>query len=128
MVSLGAPGPVEASRAAASSGSDGFLSPDRQIWCSATAKEVGCVSGPGRASHGAIVRRDGKVTLCPVGSAGIGWKCFQNFDETAPVLHYGRRVEAGGFTCTSTRQGITCAVRASGRGFRIDSSTVVKIH
>jgi hypothetical protein len=104
-----------------------FLSPDGAIWCSATATEVGCVSRPGTNADGAVVNRRGKVTLCHVGSAGPAWKCFQNFDETAPVLHYGRRVEVGAFTCTSKRAGITCTVRPGGRGFRIDRQGVVAI-
>jgi hypothetical protein len=121
------PGPAETARASAAIGADGFLSPDRKTWCSGTAKEVGCVSLPGPTSHGAIVKRGGKVILCPVGSAGVGWKCFQNFDAKAPVLHYGRRADVGGFTCASARQGITCTVRASGRGFRIDSEGVAQV-
>jgi hypothetical protein len=112
-------------------GADGFLSPDRKTWCSATAKEVGCVSFRGAvdqgAGHGAILRRGGALTLCPESSAGPGWACFQNFDESAPVLHYGRRVEVGPFLCASRRQGITCTVRASGRGFRVDRDEVVAI-
>jgi hypothetical protein len=122
-----AAGPVETAHASVAIGADGFLSPDRTTWCSGNAKEVGCVSLPGSTAHGAIVRRGGKVTLCPEGSAGTGWDCFQNFDEKAPVLHYGRRAEVGAFLCTSTRQGIACTVRASGRGFRIDRRDVVAL-
>jgi hypothetical protein len=120
-LAAGHPDPAQTSAAV------GFLSPDRAIWCSATATEVGCVSLPGATAHGAVVNRRGKVTLCPVGSAGRGWKCFQNFDKTAPVLHYGKRVEVGAFTCTSKRAGITCTVRPGGRGFRIDRPGVVAV-
>jgi hypothetical protein len=122
-----APSPALTARASSAVGADGFLSPDRKTWCSGTAKEVGCVSLPGPTSHGAIVKRGGKVILCRVGSAGAGWKCFQNFDSKAPVLRYGRRAEVGGFTCASARQGITCTVRASGRGFRIDNEGVARV-
>jgi hypothetical protein len=118
---------AEAAHASAVIGADGFLSPDRATWCSASAKEVGCVSLSGTDAHGAIVSRGGKVILCPVGSAGRGWDCFQNFDEKAPVLHYGSRAEFGAFGCASTRRGITCTVRASGRGFRIDRGGVVAV-
>jgi hypothetical protein len=116
-----------AQASSASFGVDGFLSPDRKTWCSGNAKEVGCVSLPSSApqdSHGAILKRGGRVILCPEGSAGLGWACFQNFDEMAPVLRYGHRAEVGAFRCASTRQGITCTVRASGRGFRIDRREV----
>jgi hypothetical protein len=119
--------PAGALAGAHASATVGFLSPDRAIWCSATATEVGCVSLPGATAHGAVVNHRGKVTLCPVGTAGPGWKCFQNFDETAPVLHYGKQVEVGAFTCTSKRAGITCTVRAGGPGFRIDRREVVAI-
>lgn len=101
---------------AATVGADGFLSPDHATWCSANAKEVGCVSLPGAESDGAIVRRGGKVILCPVGTAGAEWGYFQNFGEKAPVLHYGSSAEIGPFRCASSRRGITCTVQQSGRG------------
>jgi hypothetical protein len=60
--------------ASAAIDADGFLLPDRKTWCSGTAKEVGCVSFRGPvgqgAGHGAILRRGGKVTICPESSAG----------------------------------------------------------
>jgi hypothetical protein len=110
---------------------DGFLSPDGKTWCQGTATEVGCVSfrtgspeGPG---HGAVLRKGGQVVLCPESSAGPRWKCFQNFDETAPVLGYGHRAKIGGFRCSSARQGITCVLSATGKGFRIDDETAVAV-
>jgi hypothetical protein len=117
----------EAAHASTAIGADGFLSPDRGTWCSGDAKEVGCVSLHGKKSHGAVLTRSGKVTICPAGSAGPAWACFQDFDEAAPVLHYGHRVETGPFLCASTRRGITCKVRADGRGFRIDRREVVAL-
>jgi hypothetical protein len=117
--------------AAAAIDADGFLSPDRKTWCSGTAREIGCVSFRGPvgqgAGHGAVLGRGGKVTICPESSAGPGWACFQNFDESAPVLKYGKRAAVGAFLCSSTRQGIACTVRASGRGFRVDRDEVVAI-
>jgi hypothetical protein len=127
LAGAGVTGQGEAAHASATIGADGFLSPDHSTWCSGDAKEVGCVSLPGKKSHGAVLTRGGKVTLCPVGSAGPAWKCFQNFDESAPVLHYGQRVETGPFACASTQRGIVCKVRASGRGFRIDRREVVAL-
>jgi hypothetical protein len=123
----GGAGQDDAAHAAAAIGADGFLSPDRTTWCSGSAKEVGCVSLQGKKSHGAVLTRGGKVTLCPEGSAGPAWKCFQNFDESAPVLHYGQRVETGPFVCASTRRGIACKVRSDGRGFRIDRREAVAL-
>jgi hypothetical protein len=108
-------------------GADGFLSPDHQVWCNGNAQEVGCVTVPDAAAHGAIVKRSGKIILCPESTAGPAWACFQNFDESAPVLHYGQRVETGPFACASTQRGIVCKVRASGRGFRIDRREVVAL-
>ena len=109
-------------------GPDGFLSPDHHTWCSGSAAEVGCVSFHGSVEggvgHGAVLKRGGKLTLCPESSAGPEWACFQNFDESAPVLHYGQSVEVGGLRCKSTRRGITCLVRKSSRGFRIDRNAV----
>jgi hypothetical protein len=110
---------------------DGFLSPDGKTWCQGTATEVGCVSfragasqGPG---HGAVLRKGGKVVLCPESSAGPSWKCFQNFDETAPKLGYGKQATIGAFRCSSARQGITCVLRATGKGFRIDAEKAVAV-
>jgi hypothetical protein len=122
---------VGTAHASTTIGADGFLSPDHKTWCSGTASEIGCVSFKGSiadgAGHGAIVKRGGKIVLCPESTAGPAWACFQNFDETAPVLHYGESTEVGGFRCKSTRQGITCLVRKSGRGFRVDRTAVTAI-
>jgi hypothetical protein len=122
---------VGTAHASSTIGADGFLSPDHKTWCSGNAGEVGCVAFRGSVAngkgHGAIVKRGGKIVLCPESSAGPSWACFQNFDETAPVLHYGESTEVGGFRCKSTKQGVTCLVRNSGRGFRIDRTTVTAI-
>jgi hypothetical protein len=111
---------------------DGFLSPDGKTWCQATAGEVGCVTfdegGAEGPSHGAVLRKTGKLVLCPDSSDGPRWKCFQNFDERAPVLGYGKRAKVGGFRCSSARQGITCVVAATGKGFRIDDEKAVAVH
>jgi hypothetical protein len=111
---------------------DGFLSPDGTTWCEGAGSEVGCVSfsegdeeGPG---HGAVLKSGGKLTLCQPASAGTGWRCFQNFDDSAPVLGYGRSVKSGAFRCTSSRQGITCVLRSSGKGFRITGDSVARLH
>jgi hypothetical protein len=120
-----------AAAAAARSSADGFLSPDRTTWCQATATEVGCVSSPeGDAEgpgHGAVLKSGGKLVLCQPASAGPGWGCFQNFDASAPVLAYGRKVKLGAFRCASARQGITCVLRSSGKGFRITGDSVVRV-
>jgi hypothetical protein len=127
----GAGGPADTTGASAAFPADGFLSPDGKTWCSGNAQEVGCVSfragasqGPG---HGAVLKRGGQLILCREQSDNSGWNCFQNFDETAPVLHYGRRAEIGAFRCTSARRGITCTIRAGGRGFRINGDEVVAL-
>jgi hypothetical protein len=111
---------------------DGFLSPDGKTWCQGTATEIGCVTfdegGAEGPSHGAVLRKGGKLVLCPDSSDGLRWKCFQNFDSKAPVLGYGKRATIGGFRCSSARQGITCVVAASGKGFRVDDEKAVAVH
>jgi hypothetical protein len=121
-----------ASASGAAFPADGFLSPDKKVWCQEGDGEVGCVAlRHGRTpAHGAVARRGGRVTLCTEKSrknAYAEWDCFQNFDESAPVLHYGKRAEAGGFRCTSARPGITCTVIASGKGFAIDRGEVLRV-
>jgi hypothetical protein len=39
-------------------------------------------------------------------------------DPKAPVLHYGKTVRAGPFTCTSRRRGLSCHNR-NGHGFAV---------
>jgi hypothetical protein len=110
---------------------DGFLSPDGKTWCQGTATEVGCVSfrtgSPEGPADGAVLRKSGRVVLCPESSDGPRWKCFQNFDETAPVLGYGHRAKIGGFRCASARGGITCVLGSNGKGFRISGDSVVRV-
>jgi hypothetical protein len=38
---------------------------------------------------------------------------------SAKVLHYGKSLRVGPFTCTSRTSGLTCRSRASGHGFKI---------
>jgi hypothetical protein len=128
-------GTPEASGSASTSAAfpaDGFLSPDKKIWCQQSDGEVGCVAlrrsrTPG---YGAVAKRSGRVTLCAEKAgknAYAEWDCFQNFDESAPVLPYGKRAEAGGFRCASARKGITCTVVATGKGFLIDKNEALRV-
>ena len=41
------------------------------------------------------------------------------FTPGAKVLHYGKSLRVGPFTCTSRTSGLTCRSRASGHGFKI---------
>jgi hypothetical protein len=121
-----------ASASAAAFPADGFLSPDKKIWCQEGDGEVGCVAlrHGGTPAHGAVAKRGGRVTLCTEKSGknrSADWDCFQNFDESAPVLRYGKRAEADGFRCTSAHPGITCTVIATGKGFAIDKSEVLRV-
>ncbi len=43
------------------------------------------------------------------------------------VLRYGRTLTVGGFACTSRRNGMTCVVRATGKGFRIAKGGVYRV-
>jgi hypothetical protein len=128
--SAGVPEPTGSPIASGAFSADGFLSPDKKVWCSGDSREVGCVafrgavSGPG---HGAIVKRGGRVVLCAEKAGRTEWDCFQNFDEKAPVLRYGQRAEVGGFRCASARDGITCTVAATGKGFVINRDEVLRV-
>jgi hypothetical protein len=95
---------------------DGFLSPDRGVWCQITTDgndDAWCVSR-GTPQHGGRVRRDGTVILC---NAPV---CTQNWDTRSPVLRAGQRSEVGGYRCAAGADAsITCTVIATGRGFAI---------
>jgi hypothetical protein len=121
---------------------EGFLSPNRKIWCSGgfsrlpgSPPEVGCVtSGAVRPLLGGIVSADGAVTLCTEAPREVGhpapWGCYQNFDRSEPILPYGEAFEGGGFRCASGRDGITCTVVSgehAGKGFRIDIDEIAEV-
>lgn len=117
-----------------------FNSPDRRVWCIAGPYEVLCFatldplefSNPSNnpPERSASVASDGKVTLCFIAVATFNQQCLQNWNEKAPVLHYGQQNEAAGFRCTSATNGITC-IKVSGtgkaKGFRINKDEAVEV-
>lgn len=72
---------------------------------------VGCDLDWGNAF---IVEEKGAGLLGCVGDTAI--------DRSAPVLNYGRHVQAGGFTCLSETDGMTCR-NPGGGGFKISRAS-----
>lgn len=106
-------------------GQDQFLSPDRGLWCvlgNVPRREVYC--GSESRVHSAVLKSNGSVAICN----GVG--CVQNWNRSARVLGYGRRVELNGFLCKSETSGVTCTDAAGtgrGKGFRIDGTGVTRV-
>jgi hypothetical protein len=73
----------------------------------------------------ADVLSTGRVTICritatqPCDAGDPG--------EGDPTLGYGKRIRLGPFRCSSAHAGVTCVVRATGRGFRINRTKVVRL-
>lgn len=112
----------------------GFLSPDKKIWCQASAAPqstqtiVGCNSSPQVPSaYGGTVTAQGQVTVCHQEDT---WHCFQNFGTGVPVLPYGQSAEALGFRCTSEPNGITCITvsgTGAGEGFLVNTAEAIEV-
>lgn len=120
---------------------NGFLSPDRKVWCIGNLqslpaeREFGCVSRPApghRSGVGAVLGVKGAPQICEeltpedLEEHPPPWNCFQNFDPKAPVLPRGSAVVAGGFRCSSGSAGITCTYGegAARAGFVISQTDV----
>jgi hypothetical protein len=108
---------------------DGFLSPDRKVWCrifrDTSEDEAWCVTM--NPEHSGTVKRNGDVAICSGPGPG---DCTQNWDKRAPVLRYGQQSELYGYRCMSERKGITCTVIAGAgksKGFLINSSGVTRV-
>lgn len=105
-----------------------FLSADRRVWC-AVGDRARCTyaaegSGP---QHSAVIDAGGKVSLCSVPAVTFEQQCIQNFNDDAPVLKVGQRVELAGFVCTSEPDGITCKQTAGGKGFKVGPAGAVEL-
>ncbi len=111
-----------------------FLSPDRKVWC--VVEDRGCGTYPQPPTRAAQIDRQGNVTLCdvptltypPGGHVPLG--CFQNWNNSAPILRYGQSDLYNGVLCTSATNGITCTVASGagkGKGFRINKREAVKV-
>jgi hypothetical protein len=97
----------------------GFLSPDRNIWCALGADEAFCTSkSPDQTAE---LRQSGRVTTCTAAP------CGQNFDDRARVLAAGAQTAIFGYRCSAEANAITCALAASGKGFRIAPDGVTRV-
>lgn len=105
-----------------------FLSADRRVWCSvghgARCTYAAEGSGP---QHSAAMDEGGKVSLCSVPAVTFEQQCIQNWNDAAPVLKVGQRVELAGFVCTSEPDGITCTQTATGKGFKVGPAGAVEL-
>jgi len=110
-----------------------FLSPDKKVWCLLGAGAGFCgVGGPSEdgGEFAATISRSGKVHLCSVSVPSLQESCFQNWDESSPVLRYGEETEAEGIRCSSAEDGITCikvSGQGKGQGFRVSKDKAVRV-
>ena len=109
-----------------------FRSPDRVIGCIINESvpphyDLFCQALSGHARE-ATMSPDGTVTVCNLAVLD-GRFCSLGF-PSGPILAYGQRTEAQGFSCTSAPDGITC-IRAAGvgkgKGFRISTNEAVEV-
>lgn len=114
-------------QAAASKFDNGFLSPDREIWC--IHSEFASICGgparirPSSLALGGSVNAHGRASLC----YQRGTACIPNFDTHSPVLRLGEQVSGDGTTCKSKRRGIVCTADRNGHGFRINAHDVERV-
>lgn len=108
---------------AASARSAFFLSPTKNLGCQVVDNDARlrpsayCQSYASRTS--VTLSKDGRLRVCRTSSRCIGDAPFGT-----GTLAYGRSRTVGRFRCTSRRDGIRCVVRSTGRGFRIDRTSV----
>jgi hypothetical protein len=73
----------------------------------------------------ADVLSTGHVTICRISATQ---PCDAGDPgENDPTLGYGKHTSLGPFRCTSAHAGVTCVVRATGRGFRINRTKAVAV-
>jgi len=120
---------------------EGFLSPDRKVWCiTGTATDafgISCGTEPKPPTRAASLDRNGTVAICfvptlilPSSGHGPPAGCFQNWDSNAPILKYGQQTELNGLRCISATDGITCTVltgAGQGKGFRVNKDEAVEL-
>jgi hypothetical protein len=116
-----------------------FRSPDRRTLCSANVEMICDVPvGDERASHSAILRADGHLTVCnePPGeskspaNSESSQRCLGVTTDRAAVLSPGQRSELDGILCVATAESIRCTISSgatAGKGFRISSSEAVEV-
>ncbi len=141
--------PTTAARDVSAWPSAAFASPSGRIWCGLTARSALChfprgfrqtipsseevCPGEGLDVTGVAVTASGTSYFCsgdpsafPVRgqdsvawhtATGYPWVAYDGF--TLAVLPYGKALRHGDYVCASAENGVTCANRASGHGFRI---------
>jgi hypothetical protein len=118
-------GPFKRAGAPAAKTSASFYSPSRNVACEMDDGVTGLravVYCQSRAhSHSVQLSAAGAVKICR------GSRCLGDPGEHTPVLAYGHQQTVGRFRCQSAPAGVTCTVRATGKGFRIDRTTVHRI-
>ncbi|HEY2477230.1 MAG TPA: hypothetical protein VGI17_00705 [Solirubrobacterales bacterium] len=133
LTSPGAGTPVGVPGGSSNAGLTSFLSPDKNVWCLVEPGRAFCGAG-GPSGQGpelaGTLEKSGRVTLCSVQVPSLKESCFQNWDSSSPVLHYGETTEAEGIRCTSAKDGITCVKVAGarkGHGFRVNKDEAIEV-
>jgi hypothetical protein len=105
-----------------------FYSPSRNIACEMSdgrgESHVFCESFAH--PHSVTMGLRGRLTICR-GGTRTTTHCLGDPGERTPVLRYGRSITLTHFRCRSEQAGVTCTVVGSGKGFRIDRTTVTRV-
>lgn len=109
-----------------------FLSPDKRVWCTFGLGSGSCNSlNPNSGAQlSAELSESGTVTTCSVADPSLSEGCFQQFDNSAPVLRIGEDSSFAGIRCESAPNGITCTkITGVGKGnrFRVNKSEAVEV-
>jgi hypothetical protein len=133
LLTPGSGDPVGVPGTTANAGLTDFLSPDKKVWCLLRNETGFCGVGGPSSDNGqlaAYIFRSGRVDTCSVAVPSLEESCLQNWDGSAPVLHYGERTRAKGIACSSAKNGITCIKVTDpgrGHGFRVNKDEAVQI-
>ena len=107
-----------------------FYSPSRNVTCEMNdgrpqgGSYVYCLSFAH--PHSVRMGLSGRLKICR-GGTPTPPRCLGNAGERTPVLGYGKRITLTHFRCQSARAGVTCIVIRTGKGFRIDRTTVTPV-
>ncbi|WP_157803654.1 hypothetical protein [Luteimicrobium subarcticum] len=102
-----------------------FASPSRNITCAMSKDAVTCDIADLAKTPAPVDGCEGTVGyVATLDAAGkVGAPCAASRPAAAPssvsVLAYGKQRSAGPFTCHSTREGVRCTEKSSGKGFTI---------
>jgi hypothetical protein len=79
-----------------------------------------------RRPHSVEMGLNGRLKICRGGTI-MTTHCLGNPGLNTPVLAYGQHIALRHFRCASRRSGVTCTVRKTGKGFRINSRGVQRV-